>query len=456
MGSAWSSISSNTIGNSHVTESQNYLHIEDIEKDTMTTSYSYPHSMIYEYQSYLKCLDLDKECREDIANGKGFIIEPSGRNIKKDLKAEDGIFSPKFGQTLADVNPFIDRYKCRCKDDEPRKLRGRINHGLRCPVCGHLCEYVDDDFSYFGWMVLKDEYRIMSPSFYKKVEGFFGGGVPIQGVKRTKLENILDITDEAPQVSGKAMENKLKKEPFFGIGMTEFINRFDEIMSFYAKLFPNKKDVYNDIYYYKDIGFIHCIPVFTTLLRPVDIKDGSMTYEPTNGYYQMMNKLVTMINKNATKMQRNPKIKNQQLFRLQSEYMKLYNEMENILSGKKGDFRCLLGGRYNFSSRNVIIQNPDLRIDEVTLPAVALTIMLEQRIKNILCRMYNMKPNDAHDLWYKATIEPTPKINAIIQSIIDDHKSRGIKGIPLLINRNKCFYNNCSIYSRSISNYAIY
>ena len=161
-----------------------------------------------------------------------------------------------------------------------------------------------------------------------------------------------------------------------------------------------------------------------------------MTYEPTNAMYTMMNKLVTVINKNATKIQKEPKIKNQQLYNLQKKFMELYTELENILSGKKGDFRCLLGGRYNFSSRNVIVQNPDLRIDEVTLPVVGLTIMLEQRIKNILCRMYGMTPTEANDIWYKATIQPNKRVNAIIQSIIDDCKRKGMPGLAVIINRN--------------------
>lgn len=153
-----------------------------------------------------------------------------------------------------------------------------------------------------------------------------------------------------------------------------------------------------------------------------------------------MNKLVTTINRNKTKIQREPKIKNQQLYNLQKKFMELYTELETILSGKKGDFRCLLGGRYNFSSRNVIVQNPDLRIDEVTLPVIGLAIMLEQRIKNILCRSYNMSPNEAHQLWYKATIEPVDRISSIIQSIIDNEKKKGLPGLSVIINRNPTIF----------------
>ena len=400
--------------------------------EEVSTSLTYPHSLDYRYESYIDYIDFDAECIADVESGNGFIVQPAGRNIKKDLKAEDGIFSPKFGQTLADVNPFIDRYKCRCG-----KLRGRIHAGLRCPECGKLCEFVDDNFSYFGWMKLEPQYVIIHPAYYKKIESFLGKGINVQGQKRNKIENILDTTDtQQTIISGKANETKIKEEPYFGIGMMEFVQRFDEIMDFYLKKKPNKQIYYDDIYAHRERVFTHCIPVFSTLLRPYDINDGNMTYEPTNAMYMMMNKLVTVINKNKTKIEKEPKIKNQQLWNLQKKFMELYTELENILSGKKGDFRCLLGGRYNFSSRNVIVQNPDLRIDEVTLPAVGLTIMLEQRIKNILCRMYNMTLTEANDIWYKATIEPNKKVNAIIQSIIDDFKNKGMRGIPVIINRN--------------------
>lgn len=405
-------------------------------EDLMATSNTYPHSDEYEYESGIELIDLDAECELDLALGRGFKIGPAAKNIKKDLKAEDGIYSTRFGQTLADANPFIDRYRCKCKNDEPRRLRGRINNGIRCPICGSICRFVDDDFEYFGWICLDDPFKIIHPSIYKKLESFFGKGISIQGKKRTKLENMLDVSELVNPLPYKIDEQRKKDEPFFGIGMMEFVERFDEIMSFYLKRRPQNKMYYDDIYMHKHLIFTHSIPVFTTILRAVDIKDGKMTYEPCNAMYSMMNKLRTSINKVATKMQREPKIKNNQLYNLQKKYMELYGELENILSGKKGDFRCLIGGRYNFSSRNVIVQNPDLRIDEVTLPVIGLTIMLEQRIKNILCRMYNMTPNEAHEIWYKATITPDPKISAIIQSIIDDFKSKGIKGIPVLINRN--------------------
>ena len=74
---------------------------------------SYPYDPNYEYNTRLERLDLDKEREEDIKKDKGFIIAPS-QGIKKDLKNQFSIFSSKFGQTIKDITPFGNRYKCEC------------------------------------------------------------------------------------------------------------------------------------------------------------------------------------------------------------------------------------------------------------------------------------------------------------------------------------------------------
>ena len=411
---------------------KNYLQYDS--NRTITTNTTYPHSKKYRYESSIEFIDFNKECEKDIAEGNGFIIEFVGKDIKKELNNENGIFSPKFGQTLADVNPFIDRYRCGCHGDEG--LRGRLHHGLKCPKCGKICTFVDDNFSYFGWIKLVEPYVIIHPAFYKKIESFFGKGTIVKRHQRSKLTNILDVSIFRT-LSKKGKSTTLKDEPYAGIGMMEFYKNFDEIMQYYLKKKPNKKDYYDDIYDNIEKVFTNCIPVFSTLLRPIERSDNkSMSYEKTNAIYRMIGQHAMSINQNNNKIQRDSYRKNQRLFRLQEKFKELYNELEEILSGKKGDFRCLLGGRYNFSSRCVIVQNPNLRIDEITLPVIGLTVLLEQRIKNILCRMYNMTPTEAHAIWYNACIEPNKKINAIIQSIIDDCKSRGMPGLCILINRN--------------------
>lgn len=404
----------------------------NVEDPDILATKSYPHSDIYEYETSIDYIDFDKEREIDIASGNGFIVGPS-KSIKKDLIDYDGIYSPRFGQTLKDVNSLMERYKCECG-----KLKGRIHSGIKCPNCGTVCKFVDDNFGYFGWCVLEQHYYI-HPAFYKKLDSFFGRGVMVKNVKRTKLENMLNSCDEQEKEKALKTPKQQKDEPFFGIGMIEFYERFDEIMDYYySGSRSSKGKYYDDIYAHRNIVFTHSLPVFTTLLRPINIDGGKMTYEETNKYYSEIATSVTRINQNATRMTRSAKVKNKHLFKLQMTFMQLYEELERILSGKKGDFRCLLGGRYTFSSRNVIVQNADLRIDEVTLPVVGLCILLEQRIKNILSRLYNMQPSDAHREWKKAvdSKKPNNMIKGIIKSIIDRYKNDGMRGIPVIINRN--------------------
>lgn len=390
----------------------------------LNIKYSYPISSEYDYFAELEKINLDEEKEKDLLSNNGFIIsDPSG--IKKDLKAEDGIFSPRFGQTLGDLNPFIDRYKCKCG-----ALKSRINHGLTCPMCGTRVEFVDDNFSYFGWLDIHDPYCIIHPGIYKQIENLLGKG---SGVKRSKLENIIEVSEEKDKDGYVVPRSSFPKdEPWFGLGMIGFVEKFDEIIEYYYGKKPDKKDYYDEIMNNRDKVFTHSIPVFTTLLRPCDVKDGTMSYEPTNALYNIMNVYVSKINQNKTRSQRDPNIKNKNLYKLQIKYNQLYKELEAILSGKKGDFRSLIGGRYNFSSRDVIVQDPNLRIDQITLPYNALVILLEQRIVNILHKMYNITFFEAHQIWYSANINIDERVKDIINSIIHSYPM----GLPAIINRN--------------------
>ena len=103
-----------------------------------------------------------------------------------------------------------------------------------------------------------------------------------------------------------------------------------------------------------------------------------------------------------------------------------------ILKGKKGSIRTLFGGRYAFSSRCVIVPNPKLRVDEVTLPYKALVTLLQHSIINILKKSYNMTYSDAYNVWYKSLIKKDETVYKIIEGLIKDRD----RGIPVIINRN--------------------
>lgn len=426
-----------------------YLDLPDKQSDfnvdgpakRITINYSYPNNRDYDYTAHMERIDFDQERERDLLSGEGFIISTPKATIKKDIKDPNGIFSEKFGQKLGDLNPFMDRYSCSCG-----ALKSRINNGIECPICHTICKYVDDDFHKFGYIVLNDEYPIIHPDIYKQLDLLFGKSKydkkSRNRSKGSKLKNILEYEVQI-DLDGNEVQEGMEKpdEPYYGRGFLYFIEHFDEILEYYHQKSPKKEDIYQDIIADRNKVFIHSIPVFTSYLRPMDISSGSMYFEKCTAIYNMMTKLAHRVNKGKTKMDKTPKAKCQQLFNLQMKYMELYEEILSVLSGKRGTLRGLTSGRYNFSVRSVIRQDPSLRIDQVGLPYKCLVITLKAQIENILHRMYNISYQEAYNKWYKAISTIDPIIVNIIQTLIDnsgpiDPKTGKHMGIPVIINRN--------------------
>lgn len=390
----------------------------------MRVNLTYPKNPEYRMEVMLKKINLDEERIKDLKSGNGFIVtEP--KSIKKDLKAEDGIYSRRFGTTLQDVNAFENRYKCKCGH-----LQGRLYEGIVCPICGERVEFVDENYNYFGWLVLKDPYKVIHPAIYAQLRNFFGNNK----IRENRIDNII-LPEIKKNEDGFTIANgePTDDEPFKGIGMVEFIKRFDEIMDFYLKKYPQKKDMYDDILSDRDIIFTQSIPVYTTQLRPfsLETETSQFDYEKVNEYYTMLAKLVHTVNNDKLRLFRKSKPVNQCLFDIQTEFNKLYMEQINILATKKGELKQNFGGRYNFSARCVIAQEPQLEIDSVKLPYAALVVLLQPTIVNILKKSYNITYSEAYKIWYKAQINTDMRVWSIIEQFIND------KGyIPLLINRN--------------------
>lgn len=377
----------------------------------------FPYEEDVKHLTYIEKINLDDERREDLEKDNGFIVT-SAKGIKKDIKDPDGIFSTRFGRTLKDVDSFADRYKCKCGN-----LDQKINKGLVCPKCNEKVRFIDDDFSYFGWIVLDEKYPIIHANLYMSLGSLIGS---------KKLENIISYVEERDEDGFEVKAEKSQDEPFFGIGLLEFRERFEEVVKYYSSK-PSKFSLRDDIMNNKDKVFTCSIPVFTTLMRPYDDEPGALAYEKTNGIYESMSKTAHTINDDSLEMLRVKKTKEQLMYDLQVKYNELYEEILNIISGKKGTVRNLFGGRYNFTARNVVVPDPKLRVDQVSLSYTSLVELLQQTIINILCKSYNMSHDEAYKTWYKASINIDEKIFKIIEGIIQNTK----EGIPILINRNQ-------------------
>lgn len=287
----------------------------------INVKYSYPRNPEYDYESRLERINLDEERGNDIKTGNGFIISKS-QSIKKDLKDPNGIFSSRYGQTLQDINPFADRYKCECGN-----LRSRINHGLTCPICGTKVKYVDDNFSYFGWITLKDPYYIIHPNLFKSLEFLIG---------TNKLNSIICPIDEKDQDGYDIVRERSGSDPYEGLGIMDFKEKFQEIIDYYIAKFPDKIEYYKDIMANKNKVFIQSIPVYTTHLRPFRADGDSFYFEGTNAIYNILVRLAINVNKDELKIQKKRKPKNQLLYDMQIKLNELYAELETTISGKKG------------------------------------------------------------------------------------------------------------------------
>ena len=395
-------------------------HVNLISGEKHDISFNYPYSPDYYYQAKLAIINMDDEREKDLREGRGFIIKGSN-NIKKDIRNKEGIFDIRYGSnSISDSDSFSYRYKCKCG-----AKRGSINNGEMCYVCNTRVKYVDDDVTITGYKVFtKDDLFIIHPNLYCSLESFIG---------QERMARIIE-----PDIQVDCDGNELpiipikKDEPFRGIGMLQFYNRFDEIMSFYLAKYPGKKITYDHIMKNRRNIFIRTIDVYSSLLRPSNVDNGSLKYEVTNEPYFMLCRIFDKLECSKLGIDRKDKEKLQLLYDAQCQLKELYNKIREMLSRKKGDIRSAIGGRYAFSSRSVIVQDVDLKADEVRLPFAGLCELMQQLIINILVRSYHFSYSDAYKKWYKAQIKEYDKV---IYNIIDGLiKDSG--GLPVLINRN--------------------
>lgn len=281
----------------------------------------YSRSLDYDYETRLERINLDKERRHDLILGNGFVID-SPKAIKDDMKNPNGIYSTKFGPGLQDINAYGNRYRCKCGYSTQR-----FYHGLNCPICGEPVEFKDDNFQFFGYICLKEPYHIIHPNLFMSIAFLIG---------EKDFNNIISPVNKKDENGYEVDYKRPKDEPFYGIGMIDFYDRFDEICNYYVQKKPNKRDYYEDIMNNRDKVFIQSIPVFTTALRPYRLDGGVLHFEGTNATYNMIAAIASKINDDSTKMNQKKKPKDELLYDLQMKYKELYDELLKIISGKKG------------------------------------------------------------------------------------------------------------------------
>lgn len=359
-------------------------------------------------------LNLDEEAKRRIRDEKDFLITNAVAVEKNGTKTMDGIFSPKFGHTQFDDQLGTkDMYRCRCGN-----LAGAIYLGELCPKCDTDVAFIDADLSVMGWIPLK-EYAIINAGMFIHLQDFIG---------KTEIRNILKVDVSKMDSNGNLKYERTAKSPYAHIGMSEFREKFDEIIDFYLKRFPKKRELYDLIQEFKDCVFTSHIPVYSSILRPRIEANEKIRSFKANTYYDTIMKQYELIMLDVG----NILTILPALFEIQYEYMELYEFIVESYTGKEGLFRSQFGGiRIDYGARSVIINGKDLKPDEVDIPYVSAITFLELEILYLLRKLDDITENEAYMILNKAMREFNPKIHALCQNIISKSKTP----MNVLVNR---------------------
>lgn len=413
---------------------------DDIIDYRSTIRFTYANDPKFDTDVHVEIINLDEERVKDMNSGKGMIIAHK-QSLKSNVeKNRNSIFSPMFfGKNLGDVgSPLESDYKCPCG-----YVSGHLFNGSVCPKCKQKVRKVETAFDKYGWIVIRN-YYLIHPNLYRTLETFLGAKIlndicmPLIDLDKNGLTIVKEQMLKSVAKSGKKKLIKDTKasleNPFAGIGMIEFHDRFDEIMTYYYnKASKQKKEVYEHIMRNRDKVFTSSVPVYSLQLRPYEISDNKFALEGANKFFNMMASHANFINKQDVAFQNNKKSKSVLLYKMQSCWNEIYSLTEKRLSGKKGDIRECMSYRSNFSVRNIMTPATDLEMDEIRLPYAACIELLRLRIIAILKKTHGYSYAQAYAAWYNAKLVPTAEMKNLMMQIIKDSP---YGGLPVTFNRN--------------------
>lgn len=380
-------------------------------------------------------INWDEECEKDFLLNRGFrITQPTIKkkrkekndesNPEKEYKNMYGIHSPLYGSDWSDNDAFTERYMCKCGE-----LQGKAFDKHICPKCGTQVVFKDIDLSITGWMIL-DNLKIIHPIYFNKLSSIIGDDVFIKMITFNKKVTL----------NGELEAEVNPKQPFAGIGLTEFHNRFDEIMNYYKSKKSKKQELIEEVMSERDNVFASCIPVISSVLRPISFKNENYVYTDVDKKYNVIFGLIQLLNSYTLFEEKRKSWKKEKRERMtiptihsdvQKHLMALWELLFGRINTKYGHIKSeILGGMINFSSRNVIIPDPSLRADEIRLNYMAFLELYKLEIIAHISAIWGISENEAHEEWFKAKLNYNKSVHEIMNYMIKKMKP------TVLINRN--------------------
>lgn len=229
-------------------------------------------------------LNWDAECYHDLATGNGFLITdpPTLEFEGGKTRSMFGTQSPIYGTSISDDQELSTRYRCKCGE-----FTGKVFRGHKCPKCNSTVEFQDVRPEMTGWIPLGAN-KIINPLFYRMLGSAVGE------------DDFKDIVVCQQKVNRDGVREPLTEEdrayynvtnPFYGMGLEEFRNRYYEVLDWVEKKKPAKKEMVNLLRHNSTKVFTSYVPVYTPLLRQASVSGDSYYY---TGIDRHINPLVNL------------------------------------------------------------------------------------------------------------------------------------------------------------------
>lgn len=380
--------------------------------------------------------DWNQDCKEDFLNGIAIRLTSPDAFDRKGEKIYTGLQSQFFGSDYGDDYAFSDRYQCECG-----KYIGKCYDGIVCDNCNTVVEYEEADLTKMGWIIIdQPDFSIINPIYYLKLEsalGKFDGSeyVIARIIKGKFTSDLNDAYDDKDRMN-------LDKHPFSRRGLIWFREHFKEVLEYYYKGGKTTKAaLIEELMDDADKVFSHCIPAYTSVMRmETPGKKGDKVFKvKINTLLQSIIKVSNKINE----MGERSKMTDEEfctverfLEQIQNDLSEIFTEEFSALTGKHGEILGkVIGGRYNFSSRNIIIAGSgSLKANEMEFNYSTFLELFRPELENMYRKLYGVTPREAENKWNRAKTRVDPDFYALMNAMINDPDSAAC--IHIMINRN--------------------
>lgn len=373
--------------------------------------------MILEATTKIERVSWDTEAMIDLTMGRGFIINEKAfkKDGKEQVKLRNGTHSPIYGTDWDDENSFAELYRCHCG-----ATIGRVFEGEECSECHTVVTFKDISLATFGWIKV-NSHAIIQPLYYKTLVSAIGKNV---------FPNIIMNSDI--EQSGLLKDTSDKNNPFSNIGMVEFKERYEEILNYYKTKRKNKIELIDHLLENKDKVFSSFIPVYSAILRPVSFSSETVFMTKIDKKYNVIVSKARIIN-NLSKGRRSKQQKDLEvsavLLALQRKLNELWTMIFSLIDQKNGHIReNLLGGRMNYTARNVIRPDFTLRADEIRLNYHTFAELFKYEIISQIVTTSRVSYKRAYNMWSIGIKDGS--LSEVMKYVLKHHKPK------IFINRN--------------------